>query len=264
MVPMVGFGFMDNTVMIHAGNQIDLTLGVSLGLSTLAAAACGQICSDVAGVSFGGAIETAAAKLGLPSPGFTELQRLDPMVKRLDLLGKVIGVICGCSLGLLNLLLIDASEAKEFKLSAAGSDGSDFSVAITNQERDDCTAVIIEGPATKGLMASVVTALSSENCTLAELGHNDSVPLGAFKTRKLYVKRTGGQVDDDELEPIARAVMLACKQPGRFQAMVKENDTLRKENQELHDRVEKLEDKLERSHISITKSERRGRVASSD
>jgi len=73
------------------------------------------------------------------------------IVKRLHILGSVVGVICGCSLGLVNLLLIDASEAKEFKLSAAGSDGSDFSVAITNQERDDCTAVIIEGPATKGL-----------------------------------------------------------------------------------------------------------------
>jgi len=264
MVPMVGFGFMDNTVMIHAGNAIDLTLGVTLGLSTLAAAACGQICSDVAGVTFGGAIESAALRLGLPSPGFTEEQRRDPDIKRLHILGSVVGVICGCSLGLVNLLLIDASEAKEFKLSAAGSDGSDFSVSITNQERDECTAICIEGPATKGLMASVVTALSSENCTLAELGHNDSVPLGAFKSRKFYVKRTGGQLDDDELESIARAVMLACKQPMRFSAMTKENDTLRRENQELHDRLEKLEEKLERRHISIKKSERRERVATSD
>ncbi|CAK0802505.1 unnamed protein product, partial [Prorocentrum cordatum] len=113
MVPMVGFGFMDNTVMIHAGNAIDLTLGVTLGLSTLAAAACGQICSDVAGVTFGGAIESAAMKLGLPSPGFTEEQRRESIVKRLHILGSVVGVICGCSLGLVNLLLIDASEAKD-------------------------------------------------------------------------------------------------------------------------------------------------------
>ncbi|CAK0802503.1 unnamed protein product, partial [Prorocentrum cordatum] len=94
-------------------NAIDLTLGVTLGLSTLAAAACGQICSDVAGVTFGGAIESAAMKLGLPSPGFTEEQRRESIVKRLHILGSVVGVICGCSLGLVNLLLIDASEAKD-------------------------------------------------------------------------------------------------------------------------------------------------------
>ena len=37
-VPMVGFGLMDNTIMIHAGNLIDCTLGVTFGLSTLSAA----------------------------------------------------------------------------------------------------------------------------------------------------------------------------------------------------------------------------------
>ncbi|EOD36166.1 hypothetical protein EMIHUDRAFT_49391, partial [Emiliania huxleyi CCMP1516] len=55
-LPMVGFGFMDNTVMIQAGNAIDCTLGVSFGLSTLTAlraAAFGQVCSDSAGVLFG-------------------------------------------------------------------------------------------------------------------------------------------------------------------------------------------------------------------
>ena len=30
-------------VMLHAGNAIDATLGVTFGLSTLAAAACGQL-----------------------------------------------------------------------------------------------------------------------------------------------------------------------------------------------------------------------------
>jgi len=45
-VPMVGFGFMDQTIMIQAGNAIDCTLGVTLGLSTLSAAAFGQIVSN--------------------------------------------------------------------------------------------------------------------------------------------------------------------------------------------------------------------------
>ena len=38
-VPFVGFGFADNVIMILAGDAIDASLGVKLGLSTLAAAA---------------------------------------------------------------------------------------------------------------------------------------------------------------------------------------------------------------------------------
>ena len=37
-VPMVGFGFMDNLIMIQAGDLIDTYLGDVLGLSTMTAA----------------------------------------------------------------------------------------------------------------------------------------------------------------------------------------------------------------------------------
>lgn len=40
-IPMVGFGFMDQFVLIQAGGYIDATLGVSLGLATMTAAAAG-------------------------------------------------------------------------------------------------------------------------------------------------------------------------------------------------------------------------------
>ncbi|KAJ1472793.1 hypothetical protein T484DRAFT_1838987 [Baffinella frigidus] len=56
-VPMIGFGFMDNMVMIFMGDLIDSTLGVTFGLSTLTAAGFGQIFSDVSGVCFGGTVE---------------------------------------------------------------------------------------------------------------------------------------------------------------------------------------------------------------
>ncbi|CAN0299735.1 unnamed protein product, partial [Hapterophycus canaliculatus] len=42
-VPMVGFGIMDNFVMLTAGDIIDNTFGVKFGLATLTAAACGQV-----------------------------------------------------------------------------------------------------------------------------------------------------------------------------------------------------------------------------
>ena len=59
-LPMVGFGIMDQTVMIQAGNVIDCTIGVQFGLSTLTAAAVGGIISNVSGVIFGGTLESLA------------------------------------------------------------------------------------------------------------------------------------------------------------------------------------------------------------
>jgi Transmembrane protein 65 len=41
-IPMIGFGFMDQFVLIQAGGYIDATLGVSLGLATMTAAAAGM------------------------------------------------------------------------------------------------------------------------------------------------------------------------------------------------------------------------------
>ena len=40
---MIGFGAMDNFVMIQAGQYIDSTLGVQLGLATMTAAAAGTL-----------------------------------------------------------------------------------------------------------------------------------------------------------------------------------------------------------------------------
>ncbi|MED6261894.1 hypothetical protein ATANTOWER_011534, partial [Ataeniobius toweri] len=36
-VPFIGFGFLDNAIMIAAGTQIELSIGVTLGISTMAA-----------------------------------------------------------------------------------------------------------------------------------------------------------------------------------------------------------------------------------
>ena len=58
---MFAFGFMDNLIMIQAGGYIDATFGAALGLATLAAAAMGQVVSDVSGVIFGSTVERAHA-----------------------------------------------------------------------------------------------------------------------------------------------------------------------------------------------------------
>ena len=54
---MIGFGFMDQFVLIQAGGYIDSTFGITFGLATLSAAAAGQVVSDVSGVIFGGTLE---------------------------------------------------------------------------------------------------------------------------------------------------------------------------------------------------------------
>lgn len=109
--PMVGFGFMDNMVMIQAGDLIDNTIGVRFGLKTLAAAACGQIISDMSGVMFGGVIDSLAAKTGLPRSYLTFDQLHLPSVKRVGVAGAVCGVFLGCCLGMTSLLFVDLDKA---------------------------------------------------------------------------------------------------------------------------------------------------------
>ena len=93
-VPMVGFGFLDNVIMITAGDQasppcsvgwclrcavvltdgerwsgqIEASLGVTLGVTTLCAAGFGNMMSDLAGLGLGGYIEASADKLGAACP----------------------------------------------------------------------------------------------------------------------------------------------------------------------------------------------------
>ena len=119
-VPFVAFGFVDNTVLIHAGDAIDASVGVTFGLSSLAAAAMGQIASDTSGVLFGSTIENAALRLGFAAPRLTPEQNLLRATRVASTLGKVLGVVTGCSLGLVNLLFVDtlavekAKEEKEY------------------------------------------------------------------------------------------------------------------------------------------------------
>eukprot|EP00916_Digyalum_oweni_P006234 GHVL01010785.1.p1 GENE.GHVL01010785.1~~GHVL01010785.1.p1 ORF type:complete len:347 (+),score=46.94 GHVL01010785.1:86-1126(+) len=114
-VPMLGFGFMDNLVMIQAGDFIDTTLGVTFGLSTITAAAFGQVFSDVSGVCFGGTIEALAGRLGLACAYLTAAQTKLQKVRLVGTLGRIVGVIIGCLLGMSSLLLIDADNPERKK-----------------------------------------------------------------------------------------------------------------------------------------------------
>ena len=95
--------------MIQAGQYIDTTLGVKLGLATMTAAACGQVVSDVSGVLFGGTVE-AFINRWMPNPIAATLstaQRQSFWGRYASLSGAVIGVTMGCALGALTLFFVD-------------------------------------------------------------------------------------------------------------------------------------------------------------
>lgn len=62
-LPFLGFGFFDNALMLVFGDLFDCYLGASLGISTLAAAAMGNIVGDVSGIWLGGTVEYFVGKV---------------------------------------------------------------------------------------------------------------------------------------------------------------------------------------------------------
>ena len=114
-VPMIGFGFMDNLVMIQAGDLIDNSIGVTFGLATLTSAAYGQIVSDVTGTISSGAVEALASRLGRPQAELTRQQLRLRDVKIVGVLGAVVGVAVGCLLGMSCLLFMDLEKSERLK-----------------------------------------------------------------------------------------------------------------------------------------------------
>ncbi|DAZ98731.1 TPA: hypothetical protein N0F65_006763 [Lagenidium giganteum] len=112
-LPFVGFGFVDNAVMILAGDYIDLTLGISLGISSMAAAGIGNTISDVAGLGLGGVVEDLCARVGLQAPLLTLEQQRLKQTRAAKMMGSVIGVTVGCILGMSPLLFLETRQEHE-------------------------------------------------------------------------------------------------------------------------------------------------------
>jgi hypothetical protein len=103
-VPFIGFGFIDNFIMIAAGSEIELHLGAAMGLSTMAAAGIGNLISDVAGVGLSGWIEALARRMGLPDPGMSEADRASGAARLTVFASQGSGIAVGCVLGMAPLL----------------------------------------------------------------------------------------------------------------------------------------------------------------
>lgn len=114
-IPFLGFGFLDNSIMLCAGEYIDLTLGATLGISTLAAAAFGNLISDVAGIGMAGTVENNIKRFLGQSSVLTSAQREMPKARYYQFFGRCVGICVGCLFGMWPLLLY-SKDVKEEEL----------------------------------------------------------------------------------------------------------------------------------------------------
>ncbi|KAH7706012.1 Transmembrane protein 65 [Aphelenchoides avenae] len=103
-IPFIGFGILDNMIMILAGEYIDQSLGALLAISTMAAAALGNIISDVAGVGLAHYVEKLAGKLGIRHPVLTAAQLESSRARVTVNLARAFGLVIGCLIGMFPLL----------------------------------------------------------------------------------------------------------------------------------------------------------------
>ncbi|XP_025988327.1 uncharacterized protein LOC105198807 isoform X2 [Solenopsis invicta] len=99
-IPFVGFGFLDNFIMIVAGDQIEFMLNQRFPISTMAAAALGNTVSDVIGIGSVHYVEIFVQKIGFEAPKLTLGQLNLPRTRIAANVGRVIGVTIGCIIGM--------------------------------------------------------------------------------------------------------------------------------------------------------------------
>ena len=269
-VPMFSFGFMEQSIMIYAGNAIDCTIGVWFGLSTLTAAAFGNMISNFVGLATGGTVERLAMSVGLPSPGLTEAQRKLKIVHRVGFAGTLAGAMLGCALGMIHLFFIDTDKSAILKLQAITQEQEiAFEVECSNKIRNDATAITVRGPDVDGILASMTAALSASGYSVLELrgthhkvrddGGTDDES-GLFTTSNdgtyedTFIVRPRGskmQVPDDDLEELAHTVLAACKDPLSSHSLKAQVQDLRADNEALIERVLWLEQALEEKQIKV-------------
>jgi hypothetical protein len=112
-LPFIGFGILDNMIMILAGEYIDVTLGAAFGISTMAAAALGNLISDVVGVGSAGYVEALVGKIGVDPPNITPAQAISYKCRWTSALGRALGIMVGCLIGMFPLLFIDSHRESE-------------------------------------------------------------------------------------------------------------------------------------------------------
>jgi predicted membrane chloride channel (bestrophin family) len=109
---MIMFGFIDNFVMIVAGDYIDQNIARTLGFSTMAAAGMGNMVSDIAGEEAGSALDKAIEKLGLDVEDISDeqMEAAPGWMRFMDQRSGSFGVAIGCILGMVPLLFKEEAQ----------------------------------------------------------------------------------------------------------------------------------------------------------
>ena len=202
---------------------------------------------------FGGALDGLAKRLGLRPAQLTAAQRAQPATRRVGLLGALAGVVAGCSLGLLNLFLVDTRQSSDLKArhfaEAGAADRHAFQIEADNAAASDATTLVVEGPDLPGLLASLTAALSALGVHLVEASVRAGDVQGSVRDVFVVRGRDGGQVDDDSLDDLARALLLAARDPLRAHHIKAQNAALQHKLMHLEAEVAKLEGALDAACI---------------
>ncbi|XP_055697084.1 uncharacterized protein LOC129798122 isoform X1 [Phlebotomus papatasi] len=112
-LPFIGFGFLDNFMMIVCGDYIEQTLGGYMCLSTMAAAGLGNTISDVVGLGSAVYVERLCEVMGFKVPPLSKFQMEMKESRRSASFGRILGITIGCLIGMFPLLFIDTEKKKE-------------------------------------------------------------------------------------------------------------------------------------------------------
>ncbi|XP_037927291.1 uncharacterized protein LOC119661858 [Teleopsis dalmanni] len=104
--PFFAFGFLDNFVMVVAGDYIELVFGTFMCISTMAAAGLGNTVSDVIGIGSAVYVERGCDYLGFKPPDLTPVQMEMKSSRRAANFGRIIGITIGCLIGMFPLLFL--------------------------------------------------------------------------------------------------------------------------------------------------------------
>jgi len=96
MVGMFFFGFIDNFILVIAGEAIDQTIAQSMGFSSMFSAGLGNTLSDAVGVLGGSMMAMVVVKM------FGEVDE-DKYSQTMLITSQTIGIVLGCLAGLIPL-----------------------------------------------------------------------------------------------------------------------------------------------------------------
>ena len=224
----------------------------------------GQIVANAGGILFGETLQHFfTSKLSLiPSSNLSAAQMSLTIVSRAKLAGTFWGLVLGCTLGLLNLLLIDTERSSNLKMiHALREDGDEFSFEIyisnhsNSSDQESVTTLTVRGPDVDGIMAALVTVLTEEGLSLVELNAKQKTREdGEFIFEDVFlVRREGQAVPEEELNGLAKKLWEATRSPLNVPTLTAKLKESENRNHELEERIDNLVGQIQKKQVT-TKS----------